>query len=220
MSMISRRLNGHVLLWFSALSSLAGAAGSARGEFVVSLDPRGTYLRVSGESPPAAAPVDLLALGIQPGDTITLTRVGDFQRGGDAPFDEDVFLDTTAVFSASSMLGPASDLHRVVGALAAGADFMTVPTFVGELPTDIPEDFEVSNFDGTMTSATVVVPAGARFLFVAAADSFFSDNADPDGDFGVRITVEARAIPEPSSLLLALLGVLSTAGLLRHRRRG
>jgi len=42
-------------------------------------------------------------------------------------------------------------------------------------------------------------------LFIATADSLFFDNTDPDGDFGVQIT---RVIPEPSSMVLAIVGLL------------
>src|SRR5262249_37701375 len=190
------------LLLAALALALAAAPRPARGDFIP-VDPRGAYLRVNGESPPGATAIDLLALGVSPGDTLTIPRAGDFQRGTDNGFDRDEFLDVTAVFSSSAALGPPGDLHRVLGALPGGLDFPTVPTFVGGLPTDIPEDFEVSDFDGTKTSVTVQVPAGARFLFVATADSFFSDNTDPDGDFGVRIAVQpAQAVPEPSGLVL------------------
>src|SRR5262245_48056222 len=115
--MLSRFVRHPLLLAVPALLLAAGVPESARGEFLVPLDPRGAYLRVNGEAPPDAAPIDLLALGIHPGDTITITRLGDYQRGNSAPFDEDIFLDTTAVFSSSSTLGPPGDLNRVAGAI-------------------------------------------------------------------------------------------------------
>lgn len=212
--MPSQLIRRHTLLAMVALALAAGAPGSARGDFVFSLDPSGTYLRVNEESPPDAVPINLLSLGINPGDIITITRLGDYQRSSFAPFDSDTFLDVTAVFSSSSSLGPPGDLKRVVGAIAAGLDFMTVPTFFGDLPTDIPEDFEVSNFDGTVTSVTVQVPAGARFLFLGTADSLFFDNTDPDGNFGVRLTV----VPEPSSLVLAGVGLVVLLGAAWRRK--
>ena len=61
----------------------------------------------------------------------------------------------------------------------------------------------------------VEVPAGARFLFVSPADSFFSDNADPDGDFGIGITV----VPEPSGLVLAGVGLAGLLGGVWRRGR-
>ncbi len=212
--MLGQRNRRHALLAALALTLAAGAPGPARGDVIVSLDPRGAYLRVNGEATPGAVPIDLLAVGINPGDLITITRLGDFQRGNNAPFNEDVFLDVTAVFSSSNTLGPPGALNRVAGAVGAGLDFVTVPTFVGGLPTDVPEDFEVSNFDGTITSVTLQVPPGARFLFVATADSFFSDNSDPDGDFGVQIAV----VPEPSSLVLAGVGTVGFLGAVWRRR--
>src|SRR5262245_52409643 len=114
--MLGRSTRRHVLPALFALALAAVASSPARAEFIVSLAPRGAYLRVNGESPPGAAPIDLLALGIKPGDVITLTRLGDFRRGTTPPFDEDAFLDMTAVFSSSSVLGPPGDLNRVIGA--------------------------------------------------------------------------------------------------------
>jgi hypothetical protein len=203
--MPSQRFRRETVMALLVLTLCAGAPGLARGDFIIALDPAGAYLRVNGESPPDAVPIDLLSLGFVPGDTIMLTRLGDYQRSSFAPFNMDDSLDTTGVFSSSSVLGPPGDLHRVLGAVSAGLDFMTVNAFLGDLLTDIPQDFEISNFDGTITSVTLQVPAGARFLFIATADSLFFDNTDPDGDFGVRIT---RVIPEPSSIVLAIVGLL------------
>src|SRR5262245_21713168 len=104
----------HAVLGLAAALALAACPPAvARGEFIFSLDPRGAYLRVNGETPPDAVLFDLLALGIRPGDFITLTRLGDFRRGNTPPYDVDAFLDMTAVFSPSDLLGPRGDLHRV-----------------------------------------------------------------------------------------------------------
>jgi hypothetical protein len=39
-----------------------------------------------------------------------------------------------------------------------------------------------------IANTIVQVPLGANYLFVAAHDIYYSDNSDPDGDYGVRIT--------------------------------
>jgi len=59
------------------------------------------------------------------------------------------------------------------------------------LSTDIPQDFGFSSFD----RATVRVPAGAHYLFLAVVDSFYGDNADPDGDLAVQIQKALVTIP-------------------------
>jgi hypothetical protein len=49
------------------------------------------------------------------------------------------------------------------------------------LPTEIPEDI-------SFIGEPVTVPKGAAFLFIAVNDSFYSDNADPNGDLAIAIT--------------------------------
>jgi hypothetical protein len=58
---------------------------------------------------------------------------------------------------------------------------------LGNQPTDIPEDFRVTNSDGGRSSVTVTIPPGATHLFVGVEDSEPTDNRDPDGDYRVRI---------------------------------
>jgi hypothetical protein len=111
----------------------------------------------------------------------------------------------------SSTLLAATNQNRVSGAIDAGTDFVTSPTHFGRLATDIPQDFFISG-----AGTTLVIPTGAAYLFVAAHDSLYGDNTDPDVDYAVRLEAVA-AVPEPSSLLLLGMGVVGTA--LRRRRR-
>ena len=85
------------------------------------------------------------------------------------------------VFSSNTTLLPADWLKRVEGAIDAGAEIATPPTMVGSRETDIAQDFPIA-------SLKIRIPAGARYLFVAAPDIFYSDNEDPDADYAVRIT--------------------------------
>jgi hypothetical protein len=90
---------------------------------------------------------------------------------------------------------------------AGTAHVISQSTFNGNLPTDIPQDLTFFN----TIAATVVVPDGARYLFVGVGDSFSSDNADPNLNFAVRVNeAVVPAIPEPSTWLLLLAGLAST----------
>jgi hypothetical protein len=113
------------------------------------------------------------------------------------------------VFSSSNVLWAQNVLNRVPGAIDAGIPVVTWNTLYGNLSTDIPQDFRIAN-------TIVQVPIGANYLFVAAEDIYYSDNSDPDGDYGVRITPLA-SVPEPATLLL-LGPVLITVGLLSRKR--
>ncbi len=157
------------------------------GYFDAALDPRGTYLRTNAD--PSAAScriIDLLGSGIAAGDTLRIIRNGAFEyhctpgfpQGN--PSDPDG-LRAICVFSSSNVLLSSGSAARVPGAIDAGQDYVTPPTFVGNLPTDIPEDFAVVN------SVAVAVPTGAQYLFVAASDEFYGDNCSPSGDYGVTL---------------------------------
>jgi len=164
-----------------------------------SIQPNRSFLRAGSETPPAAHVLTLQDIGFQPGDGMRLERLGDYRPG--SPF-QDTSVGMIAVFSSSSVLLAATELRRVPGALDAGIDIVTAKTYHGSLDTDIPEDFAVVN-------PVVQVPAGATHVFVAASDSLYNDNSDPDSDFAVRIS---RAIlPEQVASGLRIWAGLQTA---------
>jgi predicted ribosomally synthesized peptide with SipW-like signal peptide len=163
---------------------LAGRASP--GPIERKLDPKGTFLRADS-SPPPPAIIDLDAAGLSPGDEITIEQSGDTTS---TPFGPERRHSTIAVFSGSAeLLGP-SNRERVPDAIDAGGDADTPRTFFGNRPTDIPEDFRVTNFDGSRSEVTVTIPPGATHLFIGAEDSDPTDNRDPDGDYRVTITRE------------------------------
>ncbi|NIT61742.1 MAG: T9SS type A sorting domain-containing protein [Aliifodinibius sp.] len=91
------------------------------------------------------------------------------------------------VFSSNDSLLDPSQPHRVPGAIDAGEDFTTSPTWNGGLPTDIPEDFFID-------SILIQVPDSASFIFVSAHDSWYNDNTDPDNDFAVDMQITSTPI--------------------------
>jgi hypothetical protein len=165
----------------------------------VAVDPRRTYLRINNDTALDAVRIDLVALGIVPGNLIRLERLGTWDCGGPCA---DTVTTMSGVFSASNTLLPANQPHRVPGAIEAGANFVTGPTFFGSLPNDIPEDFAI-------TDTTIQVPIGATHLFVAATDSLYSDNSDPNADFRIRISVVDAT---PPTIVPSVSGTLGGGG--------
>jgi len=184
---------------------------------IFSIDPAATYLLTNNDAAPNATAFGLASLGVQAGDFIRLERLGNF----DYNLGQDNGTSLVAVFSSSSELLATSELNRVVGALKAGDAFATGPTHHGSLSNDIAEDFFVP---GSGNSVVVKVPVGALFLFFSTNDSYFNDNTDPDGNFGVRITsadnLRVSSAPAPSSFLIFALGGTTAWSLRRFRGRG
>jgi hypothetical protein len=167
------------------------------------VDPKGSYIYVNIVGDPSTgrpqdvvvAPtiIDLSMLGVKEGDLINATTFGDMSFScypgvaGSCVISSGVAL--CGVFSSSSLVLPPGSpstpqVNRVPGALAPTFDpplpCPTIPTYAGGIATDIPEDFLI---DGS----PVVVPKGARYLIVAVPDSFYADNADPNGRLAVNV---------------------------------
>ena len=149
------------------------------------INPKATYLHTNND-PGAinAIPIDLNSLDLSAGDTILLEQLGNFSIGPSA----DTYKNTIGVFSNSPTLAAASNLHRVPGAIDTGIDVVTGNTYFGNQPTDIPEDFRIVD-----TGTLITIPTGALYLFVAASDSLYQDNTDPDGNYYVRISLAPLA---------------------------
>lgn len=141
----------------------------------IPINPKATFLQANSDpSAVGATPIDLQANGIASGETIVLQTTGCVSVSG-----TDTATAMIGVFSSTPTLLAAFASNRVSGAIA--------PAFTSDVTTisisgSTPEDFTLPNGAGT-----VVVPAGARYLFVCASDSYYSDNTDPNNDFGVQV---------------------------------
>lgn len=187
----------------------------------ISIDPLSTFLFTyndpwSGNGSVAnSVPIVLSDIGISAGDTIQLERLGAWYDGhagysGNVS-SMDVVAEMIGVFSNSSTLLSPNMLNRVPGSLDSGLSITTWNTLFGDLSTDVPYDFGI-------TDTFVQVPVGATHLFVAAHDIYYSDNSDPNGDFAVRIT-QITSVPEPSSFLLLVPGLGFIGAFLSLRSR-
>ncbi|HMS55378.1 MAG TPA: hypothetical protein PKA27_08245, partial [Fimbriimonadaceae bacterium] len=156
---------------------LGSVAWAGSDEFEI--NPKATYLRT--QSDPSAentVPIDLASLGIFPGDVIRLEKLGSFSSTTGLTGTQSGM---AAVFSTSDVLTASTNLNRVSGAIEFGTDVSTPPTQVGNLSTNVSQDFSVTTLEFT-------VPINAAFLFVSGLDRFYGDNTDDDGDFKIRIT--------------------------------
>ncbi|MCZ6834912.1 MAG: hypothetical protein O7G85_03990 [Planctomycetota bacterium] len=149
------------------------------------VDPRGSYLHMFPNTGVGPVIIELASVGLFPGDLIQIENLGGYvyvNGGADGPGT------MTAVFSSDDSLLAASETYRVPGAIEAGADYFTSPTYNGSQQTDIPEDFLVGTSAGPM-QVCIEIPIGATHLFCSAADTYYSDNSDPNGDFAVRLSL-------------------------------
>jgi hypothetical protein len=150
---------------------------------VYSVDAKGTFLCADTcDTVTDPRIIDLSSLQVHPGDWLNLERRGAWAAGSGWADNQSCLV---GVFSSSTALGIQASHFRVSGAIDAGEDLYTGPTFNGYLPTDIPEDFLIQ------WPLSVQVPAGARYLFVGTLDSHYGDNSDPNGDLAIVVTPAA-----------------------------
>jgi hypothetical protein len=140
----------------------------------VSVESRGYYTvkSVQDNEAVAATEVTLSSLGLSPGDYVGLQAEGSYFFSVHGP-------------ETGSRLGAVfkSRTAKIVpGRSGDQVEFVTGPTYFGEIPTDIPQDFTVP----ADREVIVRVPAGADRIAFSPGDSHYSDNR-PNGAFGVRI---------------------------------
>ncbi len=134
-------------------------------ELTLALDGKQTFYRADNRDTIVDPHVVVLSdHGLAPGRTVELQTIGVYE----APIHGYGF----AAFSADETFLPRTTLKRVPGAVQSGAPaFLSKPTYTERLTTDFPEDFRFDN-----SGMSVVIPDGARYLFIGNYDSRYSDN--------------------------------------------
>lgn len=186
-----------------ALLGLVLLAASARihAQTTIPLNSQATYLLTFADVDALdAPPIDLSLLGLHAGDTITLQVTGDLSycrycQG----FPEVAPYAVAGVFSSTAELDSADQLNRVPGAITSdGPPINTIPTYIGSLSTDIPQDFQIGVV-GRSSATVLTIPTGANFLFVTVVDSFYGDNGDANGDLALTIAKVGQQLPIPTA---------------------
>ena len=128
-------------------------------------------------------------LKLRPGDYLGLQAFGRWYWGGDTGPNGPTSNSLGAVFvdAAGHFLRTANSGQE--------QDFVTPPTYFGNIATDIGEDFRVPDEAETI----VRIPAGAVKVLLAVSDSAYGDNS-PAGEFGVMVFEPNRMSAEPGSL--------------------
>lgn len=171
---------------FAGLLAPASLVTSLAGQVQVPINPQATYLRHVQETAVVPAPaIPLTALGVAPGQWLSISTAGGYSEAGGA----DTTKNLIGVFSSTPTLLANSPtvVDRVPGAIVAGAAFASRPTYYGNYPTDIAADFVVTR-QNWRNGTLVEVPAGAAYLFLSVHDStygytLFSSNSDPNNDY-------------------------------------
>jgi hypothetical protein len=187
-------------------TAIAASFAPAAAQTTLSLNPKATFLRVNSDPGALNSSAHALAgLGLGPGGWCAIQQVGDWKH---IPGATDTARSLLGIFSSSSTLLPATNLNRVPGAIGAGPAYVTANTFFGGVVTDVAADFRASANDPAPHSIYLRVPLGAQFVFFAPHDSYYQDNTDPDGDYGVLVTpVVAPILPGTSEDLVVASGV-------------
>lgn len=162
----------------------------APAQVQIPVNPRATYLRINND--PSALPspaIPLSALGISPGQWVSITTAGGFSASGGS----DSLRNLIGVFSSTPTLlvNATGQVSRVPNAIAAGPAYASIYTSSGSLTTDIPQDFVIGR-SGWTNGTLVKVPAGATHIFLSTfqttSPTYFSNLSDPNNDYQAVFT--------------------------------
>lgn len=211
-------------------------SGCVYASTTYAMDPKSSFVQADlGNSPPdylPDQPDNPLIIPVTPGTMITLMAHGGICYAGTDPNGTltepcyalgsghlrsapEMQAEMGGVFSADTNLLDDSNLPRIPGAINSGLPDYTDPYYTTfyfdrNVSTVNPSDFLIPY----LTGVTVIVPAGAHYLFLGVFDSYYKDNTDPSGTLAIEY-IGHVTVPEPGTFAMLLAGV---AGLLALRR--
>ena len=142
------------------------------------VDPAGTYLGGTNETVKKSATVLLLSqLGFTPGSYINIQQVGDFQYGFGIDSKGVLFTDR-----GNNLLGVFLDANGNYITAKNAQNYSSQTQSNGAI-TDIGQDFKIDS-----NSLNILIPQGAVSIALTVDDVWYSDNFDPNNNFGVNIT--------------------------------
>ena len=158
--------------------------------FSIKLNPQQSIINT--ESAVGAVPIDLLSLGINPGDLISIERFGYISLFGPSAIENWGYIH--AAFSTSAELLPNTETPRNSVVFNSNRIPGAVNTLLprGDTKRIGAKLFQISlgqnEINGGYNGISVEVPANARYLFIGVNDGYYPDNVDSNGDFAVGIT--------------------------------
>ena len=148
------------------------------------VDPAGTYLGGINETVKKSATVlSLSQLGFTPGSYINIQQVGDFQYGLGIDSKGVLFTDR-----GNNLLGVFLDANGNYITAKNAQNYSSQIQSNGAI-TDIGQDFKIDS-----NGLNILIPQGAVSLALTVDDVWYSDNFDPNNNFGVNITSANHAI--------------------------
>jgi hypothetical protein len=101
----------------------------------------------------------------------------------------------------------------VPGAIAIpGLNSVSLPTFYNSDTTDIREDFSIES------PVVLRIPENAEYLMLGPNDSYYSDNSDPNFNFGFRMTLVAES-PTQMLFVVGIIFAMVGQGMIQSRSK-
>lgn len=139
------------------------------GQTFVKVDPAGSYLNAPADAAHTPTKVTLSTLGVQAGDLLYIGRVGDYKASSTAA-DSSAGMVAEFLDSQGNRVAPVVYLKTTTSTQSSGT------------ATDVAEDFDLNS-----GSNQLQVPTGATQIQFSGRDTYYSDNTDPDNDYGVNL---------------------------------
>jgi hypothetical protein len=182
----------------------------------------------SGDSAPDESPTLVTGLTLIPGQMLTFSVTGWVSHVG-ATTDPGVGPDGSTMFTSgpwgtgiggytapiNALMGVFLDNSQPMDPAPASLNFNTIGTDFAMLAPGLRQIFFIGDGEANGMAQHFVIPTGATRLYLGSSDGFGWYNNS--GTFRVTIDYASAAIPEPSTDLLAVAGLLGVAAARRFR---